>query len=85
MNDGLIITDIPPEEKIVEPPPKQEPPPEEVQVKTEKYVEMEIVEDDKVIEPPPSQASLFDAKIGLEKIEGIVDNKIASPEISKGG
>lgn len=84
ISGDYYIEPIPPDEKIPEPPPKQETPPEEVQVKTEKYVEMEIVDDDKQIDPPPTQESLATAKIGLDKIDGIDDNKIAAPEISKG-
>jgi protein TonB len=81
---GVVeLIDLPPEEKIVQPPPKQEPPPEEVQIKQEKFVDMIIV-DKEVIETPPSQESLIDSKIGLEKIEGVIDNMIASPEVSTG-
>lgn len=79
-----FIESIPPEEKIPEPPPKQETPPEEVQVRTEKLVDMKIVEDDKVTETPPTQESLLDAKIGLMKVDGVNDAKIATPEISVG-
>ena len=80
-----ILEDIPLDEKIPEPPPKQEtPPPEEVQVKQEKLVEMEIVEDDKVVEPPPSQDALINAKIGDIKIGGVIDTKIATPEVQAG-
>ncbi|HQZ50822.1 MAG: energy transducer TonB [Chitinophagaceae bacterium] len=85
ISGGVDLIDLPPDEKIPEPPPKQEtPPPEEVQVKQEKLVEMEIVEDDKVIEPPPSQDALAIAKIGDTKLDGILDDKIAKPEIKEG-
>ena len=85
ISGGVDLIDLPPDEKIPEPPPKQEtPPPEEVQVKQEKLVEMEIVEDDKVIEPPPSQDALAVAKIGDVKLDGILDTKIAIPEVQKG-
>ena len=85
ISGGVDLIDLPPDEKIPEPPPKQElPPPEEVQVKQEKLVEMEIVEDDKVIEPPPSQDALAVAKIGDVKLDGILDDKIAKPEIKEG-
>lgn len=80
----IILVDLPPDEKIPEPPPKETPPPDEVQVKQEKLVEMEIVEDDKVIEPPPSQDALAVAKIGDIKLDGILDDKIAKPEIKEG-
>lgn len=79
-----FIEAIPPDEKIPEPPPKEEPPPQEVQVKTEKFVDLIVVDDDKVIDPPPSQESLIDSKIGEIKMDGILDTKIATPEISKG-
>lgn len=85
INEGVIISDLPPEEKLPEPPPKEElPPPEDVQVKQEKFLDLKVVEDDKVIDPPPSQESLIDSKIGEIKIDGILDTKIATPEVSKG-
>lgn len=81
----VSLIDLPPDEKTPEPPPKEElPPPEEVQVKQEKFLDMEIVEDEKVIETPPTQESLADAKIGDIKIDGILDNKIATPEVQEG-
>lgn len=79
-----FIEAIPPDEKIPEPLPKEEPPPQEVQVKQEKFLDLKVVEDDKVIDPPPSQESLIDSKIGEIKIDGILDTKIATPEVSKG-
>ncbi len=79
----VTLVDLPPDEKIPEPPKQETPPPEEVQVKQEKFLDMKVVEDDKVIEPPPSQASLADAKIGDIKMDGIVDDKIATPDIVK--
>ncbi|MEO5945515.1 MAG: energy transducer TonB, partial [Chitinophagaceae bacterium] len=82
---GVVdLIDLPPDEKIPEPPPKETPPPEEVQVMEEKFLDMKVVEDDKVIEPPPSQENLADAIIGDITIDGIVDDKIAKPEIKEG-
>lgn len=84
INEGVIISDLPPEEKIPEPPPKEElPPPEEVQVKTEKVTEMIIV-DKENIDPPPSQEYISIAKIGDITIDGVPDTRIATPEVTKG-
>ncbi len=68
ISDGHTIASIPEEkiEPIVEPEKKIE----EVQVKTQKFTEMVIVEDDKVTEDPPTIDDFKDAQIDIATKDG---------------
>ncbi len=79
IREGVTITEIKdekPPEKLPEPEKKPEP----EQTKTEKLTPPVIAPDDEVLTPPPSQDDLADAKIGLDKIEGKIDDGISKPE-----
>jgi periplasmic protein TonB len=84
INEGVIFTEVPddkPEEKIPEPPKKTEP----VQVKTQMFTAPVIVDKEEIETPPPSIDDLADAKIDAFTQEGIIDERIAGPEIISEG
>jgi len=84
INGVIEIMKLPPDEKIVEPPPpKKDPPPQEVQVRTERLTNM-IVVDKEVIEPPPTIDALAIAVVGIDKLDGIENLNIVTPEIKAG-
>lgn len=70
---------IKPDEK---PPELEEPDrkPEEPKVKTEKFTDLKMVEDHEVTDNPPPQEILSISKIGVQDIDGLPDEHIASPE-----
>jgi protein TonB len=79
INDGVILTDLPPEkkpEKLPEPIKKIEP----VQVKTVIYTVPKIVDKEVLDNPPPTITDLDSAKIALFKQDGVVDTKTVGPE-----
>lgn len=61
-------------EPLQEPRKKVDPP----QIKMEKSTPIIIAKDEEVIEPPPTQIELADAKAGLIKMEGVVDDRLVS-------
>ena len=48
------------------------------------YILEDIPLDEKIAEPPPKQDALINAKIGDIKIGGVIDTKIATPEVQAG-
>jgi len=78
--DEITLTNLPSDEKEPEPIPepikKTEPP----QVQTEKLTIITITNDEEVVEPPPTQVDLEIAQIGLIKQEGVIDDRIVTPQ-----
>jgi protein TonB len=69
---GVILSDLPPEEKKPEPLPEPEKKPEPVQVKTQQYTEFNIVKDEP-LDPPPTQDDFDGARIALDTKDGVDD------------
>lgn len=77
---GVIITELPPEEKVEVIPPPKEIPPARVE-KQELFSTIKITKDDEVIDPPPSVDDLKTANIGLVKVDGDEATGFVTPDV----
>ncbi|MDP4260884.1 MAG: energy transducer TonB [Bacteroidota bacterium] len=76
----LTLIDIPQDEKFPEPLPEPKKPEPPIRVRTERLVAFNIVPNEKADDPPATTDDLHDAKIDLEKKDGVADVDIANPK-----